>query len=83
LISGVKVPIAVLGAEIDNMAPPELLKQYDEALTSQSKVGRSNPCLVLFLIFLYPFLCASLQCLAITLFYYMPQPFLVMIFSSS
>ncbi|XP_050241147.1 endo-1,3;1,4-beta-D-glucanase-like [Quercus robur] len=52
-IKGVKVPIAVLGAEIDNIAPPELLKQYDEALTSQSKVGRSNPCLVLFLIFFY------------------------------
>ena len=78
MISGVKVPITVLGAEIDNIAPPELLKQYDKALTSQSKVGRSNPCLVLFLIFLY----ASLQCLAVTLFY-IPQPFLVMIFSSS
>nr|XP_023891731.1 endo-1,3;1,4-beta-D-glucanase-like [Quercus suber] len=37
-IKGVKVPIAVLGAEIDHIAPPELLKQYDEALTSQSKV---------------------------------------------
>ena len=83
MISGVKVPIAVLGAEIDNIAPPELLKQYDEALTSQSKVGRSNPCLVLFLIFLYPFLYASLKCLAVTLFYYISQPFLVMIFSSS
>ncbi|KAM4104651.1 hypothetical protein ACJW30_06G174900 [Castanea mollissima] len=46
-IKGVKVPIAVPGAEIDHIAPPELLKQYDEALTSQSKVGRSNPCLVL------------------------------------
>ena len=60
MISGVKVPIAILGVEIDNIAPPELLKQYDKALTSQSKVGRSNPCLVLFLIFLYPFLYASL-----------------------
>ncbi|KAK7860531.1 endo-1 [Quercus suber] len=47
-IKGVKVPIVVLGAKIDNFVPPELLKQYDEALTSQSKVGRSNPCLVLF-----------------------------------
>ena len=84
MISGVKVPIAVLGVELDNFVPPELLKQYDEALTSQSKVGRSNPCLVLFLIFfLYPFLCASLQCLVVTLFYYIPQPFPVMIFSSS
>ena len=60
MISGVKVPITVLGAEIDNIAPPELLKQYDKALTSIPKVGRSNPCLVLFLIFLYPFLYASL-----------------------
>ncbi|XP_030964614.1 L-arabinokinase-like [Quercus lobata] len=39
---GVKVPIAVLRAEIDNIAPPELLKQYDEALTSQSKVISNN-----------------------------------------
>ncbi|KAL0016311.1 hypothetical protein SO802_003380 [Lithocarpus litseifolius] len=38
-IKGVKVPIAVLGSEIDHIATPELLKQYDEALTSQSKVG--------------------------------------------
>ena len=83
MISGVKVPITVLGAKIDNIAPPELLKQYDKALTSIPKVGRSNPCLVLFLIFLYPFLYASLKCLAVTLFYYISQPFLVMIFSSS
>nr|POE60910.1 endo-1,3-1,4-beta-d-glucanase [Quercus suber] len=44
-IKGVKVPIVVLGAKIDNFVPPELLKQYDEALTSQSKVvsmGRSR-----------------------------------------
>ena len=83
MISSVKVLITVLGAEIDNIAPPELLKQYDKALTSIPKVGRSNPCLVLFLIFLYPFLYASLQCLAVTLFNYISQPFLVMIFSSS
>ncbi|KAK7846293.1 endo-1 [Quercus suber] len=37
-IKGVKVPIAILAAEIDDFLPPELLKQYDEALTSQSKV---------------------------------------------
>ncbi|XP_056162320.1 endo-1,3;1,4-beta-D-glucanase-like isoform X1 [Syzygium oleosum] len=37
-IEGVKVPIAVLGAEIDETAPPELLKQFEEVLTAKSEV---------------------------------------------
>ncbi|GMY27553.1 endo-1,3-1,4-beta-d-glucanase [Fagus crenata] len=37
-IKGAKVPISILGAEIDNLCPPELLKQYEEVLTAQSKV---------------------------------------------
>ena len=31
--SAVKVPISILAAELDNGTPPELLKQFEEALT--------------------------------------------------
>ncbi|KAF7848627.1 hypothetical protein BT93_L1787 [Corymbia citriodora subsp. variegata] len=37
-IKGVKVPIAVLGAEIDQMSPPELLKQFEEVLAAKSEI---------------------------------------------
>ncbi|KAL4642652.1 hypothetical protein ACB092_02G035800 [Castanea dentata] len=37
-IKGVKVPIAVLGAEIDRHSPPELLKQFEEVLAAKSEV---------------------------------------------
>ncbi|KAK3440895.1 hypothetical protein EUGRSUZ_B01153 [Eucalyptus grandis] len=37
---GIKVPIAVLGAEIDETAPPELLKQFEEALATKSELDR-------------------------------------------
>ncbi|XP_030536071.1 endo-1,3;1,4-beta-D-glucanase-like [Rhodamnia argentea] len=37
-IKGVKVPIAVLGAEMDHMSPPELLKQFEEVLAAKSEV---------------------------------------------
>ncbi|KAK8682301.1 hypothetical protein V6N13_054693 [Hibiscus sabdariffa] len=36
-IKGVKVPIAILGGEFDNVSPPELIKQFDEILKA-SKV---------------------------------------------
>ncbi len=42
LISGVKAPIAVLGAENDHLSPPALLKQFEEALAAKSEVGKSN-----------------------------------------
>jgi hypothetical protein len=42
IISEVKVPTAILGAEIDDFAPPELLKQFEEVLNAKSGVGRSN-----------------------------------------
>ena len=48
LISGVKVPIAILGAELDQFTPPELLKQFEEVLDAKSEVGKSNPCLFFF-----------------------------------
>ncbi|MBA0710499.1 hypothetical protein Golax_009782 [Gossypium laxum] len=31
-IKSVKVPIVILGAELDHTSPPELLKQFDEIL---------------------------------------------------
>ncbi|KFK39658.1 hypothetical protein AALP_AA3G272500 [Arabis alpina] len=34
-----KVPIAILGAEIDNMSPPALLKQFEEILASKPEVN--------------------------------------------
>ncbi|KAF8038085.1 hypothetical protein BT93_B0824 [Corymbia citriodora subsp. variegata] len=37
-IKGVKVPIAVLGAEIGQMSPPELLKQFEEVLAAKSEI---------------------------------------------
>ncbi|TQD72037.1 hypothetical protein C1H46_042433 [Malus baccata] len=33
-IKKVKVPISILGAEIDRMSPPELVKQFEEVLTA-------------------------------------------------
>lgn len=39
LLSAVKVPISILGAEIDKMSPPEVVKQFEEALTAKSEVG--------------------------------------------
>jgi len=64
LISGVKVPIAILGAEIDKLSPPELLKQYEEVLTAKSEVGRLNIFFPFFLsIFGYLFLYAFFHAL--------------------
>ncbi|XP_048333163.2 endo-1,3;1,4-beta-D-glucanase-like [Ziziphus jujuba] len=37
-IKDVKVPISVLGAEIDPLSPPELLKQFEEILAAKSQV---------------------------------------------
>lgn len=37
-IKDVKVPLAVLGAEIDHMSPPELLKQFEEVLNAKPEV---------------------------------------------
>ncbi|RHN64131.1 putative alpha/Beta hydrolase [Medicago truncatula] len=34
-IKGVSIPIAVLGAEIDKYCPPELLKQFEQLLTTE------------------------------------------------
>ncbi|KAJ8434151.1 hypothetical protein Cgig2_000871 [Carnegiea gigantea] len=37
-IKAVKVPIAVLGAEIDQRSPPELVKQFEEVLKAKPEV---------------------------------------------
>lgn len=34
----VQVPIAILGAEVDQYCPPEVLKQFDETLSIKSEV---------------------------------------------
>ncbi|EOY05506.1 Alpha/beta-Hydrolases superfamily protein isoform 2 [Theobroma cacao] len=38
-IKSVKVPIAILGAEIDQLSPPALVKQFDEILKAKPEVG--------------------------------------------
>ncbi|CAI9262220.1 unnamed protein product [Lactuca saligna] len=37
-IKGVKVPIAILGAEIDRMSPPELVKEFELALEAKPEI---------------------------------------------
>nr|AYP70936.1 endoglucanase 8 [Actinidia deliciosa] len=37
-ILGVKVPISILGAEIDQISPPELLKQFSDALEAKKEI---------------------------------------------
>ncbi|KAB5545424.1 hypothetical protein DKX38_013536 [Salix brachista] len=37
-IKELKVPISILGAEIDQLSPPALLKQFEEVLASKSEV---------------------------------------------
>ncbi|KAH9765334.1 DLH domain-containing protein [Citrus sinensis] len=37
-IKAVEVPTAVLGAEFDQISPPDLLKQFEEVLTAKSEV---------------------------------------------
>ncbi|KAL5163569.1 Endo-1,3-1,4-beta-D-glucanase [Glycine soja] len=37
-IKGVDIPTAVLGAEIDKMSPPELVKQFEQVLTAKPGV---------------------------------------------
>lgn len=39
LLSAVKVPISILGAEIDPISPPEVVKQFEEVLTARPEVG--------------------------------------------
>ncbi|CAH2052917.1 unnamed protein product [Thlaspi arvense] len=37
-IKGVKVPISVLGAELDQVSPPELVKQFEDVLDTKPEV---------------------------------------------
>ncbi|OIW18448.1 hypothetical protein TanjilG_13200 [Lupinus angustifolius] len=37
-IQGVDIPTAILGAEIDSISPPELIKQFEEVLAAKSEV---------------------------------------------
>ena len=37
-LSEVKVPISVLGAEVDHVSPLELVKQFEEVLAAKSRV---------------------------------------------
>ncbi|KAK0606761.1 hypothetical protein LWI29_003946 [Acer saccharum] len=38
MLKKVEVPIAVLGAEIDHLSPPSLLKQFEEVITANNEV---------------------------------------------
>ncbi|KAK9903081.1 hypothetical protein M0R45_001222 [Rubus argutus] len=37
-IKAVKVPISILGAEIDQMSPPEVVKQFEEVLIAKAEI---------------------------------------------
>lgn len=37
-VSEIKVPVAILGAEIDHVSPPEDLKRFGEILSAKLKV---------------------------------------------
>ena len=39
IVSDVKVPIAILGAENDHISPPEQLKQFGQKLSAKSEVS--------------------------------------------
>jgi len=39
IVSDVKVPIAILGAEIDHASPPEQLKKFGDKLSVKSEVN--------------------------------------------
>ncbi|XP_039803665.1 endo-1,3;1,4-beta-D-glucanase-like [Panicum virgatum] len=39
LTSEVKCPISILGAEIDHVSPPELIKQFEQVLSANSGVA--------------------------------------------
>jgi hypothetical protein len=39
LLAAVKVPISILGAEIDQMTPSEVVKQFEEVLIAKAEVG--------------------------------------------
>ncbi|XP_073122147.1 endo-1,3;1,4-beta-D-glucanase-like [Henckelia pumila] len=38
-MQGVKVPLSILGAEIDQMSPPELVKQFETALNAKPEIN--------------------------------------------
>ncbi|KAG5039026.1 hypothetical protein JHK86_019866 [Glycine max] len=38
-IKGVDIPIAILGAEVDQVSPPELVKQFEQVLAAKSGVA--------------------------------------------
>ncbi|XP_073307536.1 endo-1,3;1,4-beta-D-glucanase-like [Primulina huaijiensis] len=38
-MQGVKVPLSILGAEIDQMSPPELVKQFETALKAKPEIN--------------------------------------------
>lgn len=52
MISGVKVPLSILGAEIDHISPPELIKQFEAALNAIPEVRTSD-------LFAADFVCVS------------------------
>ena len=39
--TGLKVPVAILGAETDHISPPEVVKKFSEILSSKPEVPNS------------------------------------------
>lgn len=59
--------IAVLGAEVDNVSPPELVKQFEEVLSTKPEVKKNS--FVLFIIILFCSIVLQIAKSYILLFY--------------
>ena len=44
IVSDVKIPIAILGAELDHISPAEQLKQLGKKLSEKSEVSPTKKC---------------------------------------
>lgn len=66
--SAVEVPIVVLGAEIDQLSPPALVKQFEEVITAKPEV-RKPYCL---------FKCLSMDFAVISMHYWQAYILLAM-----
>lgn len=49
-VSGVNIPIAILGAGLDTITPPEVIKQFERVLDAKSGVSESS---ILFVVIYY------------------------------
>ena len=56
IVSDVKIPIAILGAEIDQYSPPEQLRQFGKKLSEKSEVSPTKKSFLYSLIMILNFI---------------------------